>query len=179
MSICNKYVLWMTLQCLYTDAIVCNITVLEIMYLWRDSKPLHIIIDLNASSKSTCRSIYHIPTAGNSIFFSLEFDVSVISVKSVFCCDFHWLLFVAFSSCPAQCTDKWHTEVRQDIVTWRLRPATCLVWHLVPYWVSSNYLSYFIIIWHYKPLWVFALSAKSLQVLSLAASFQFLTFRFF
>jgi len=37
-----------------------------------------------------------------------------------------------------------------------------------------------IIIWHYSPLWVFAISAKSLQVLlSLAASFQFLTFSFF
>jgi len=37
-----------------------------------------------------------------------------------------------------------------------------------------------IIIWHYNPLWVFAFSAKSLQVLlSLAASFQFLTFSFF
>ena len=36
------------------------------------------------------------------------------------------------------------------------------------------------IIWHYNPLWVFAFSAKSLQVLlSLAASFQFLTFSFF
>ena len=36
-----------------------------------------------------------------------------------------------------------------------------------------------IIIWHYNPLWVFAFSAKSLQVLlSLAASFQFLTFSF-
>jgi len=36
-----------------------------------------------------------------------------------------------------------------------------------------------IIIWHYNPLWVFAFSAKSLQVLlSLAASFQFLTFTF-
>ena len=35
-------------------------------------------------------------------------------------------------------------------------------------------------IWHYNPLWVFAFSAKSLQVLlSLAASFQFLTFSFF
>src|SRR5215475_5063585 len=37
-----------------------------------------------------------------------------------------------------------------------------------------------IIIWKYNPLWVFAFSAKSLQVLlSLAASFQFLTFSFF
>ena len=37
-----------------------------------------------------------------------------------------------------------------------------------------------IIIWHYNPLWVFAFSAKSLQVLlSLAISFQFLTFSFF
>ena len=37
-----------------------------------------------------------------------------------------------------------------------------------------------IIIWHYNPLWVFAFSAKSLRVLlSLAASFQFLTFSFF
>jgi len=37
-----------------------------------------------------------------------------------------------------------------------------------------------IIIWHYNPSWVFAFSAKSLQVLlSLAASFQFLTFSFF
>ena len=37
-----------------------------------------------------------------------------------------------------------------------------------------------IIIWHYSPLWVFAFSAKSLQVLiSLAVSFQFLTFSFF
>ena len=37
-----------------------------------------------------------------------------------------------------------------------------------------------IIICHYNPLWVFAFSAKSLQVLlSLAVSFQFLTFRFF
>jgi hypothetical protein len=37
-----------------------------------------------------------------------------------------------------------------------------------------------IIIWRYNPLWVFAFSAKSLQVLlSLAASFQFLTFSFF
>jgi len=36
-----------------------------------------------------------------------------------------------------------------------------------------------IIIWHYNHLWVFAFSAKSLQVLlSLAASFQFLTFSF-
>jgi len=34
--------------------------------------------------------------------------------------------------------------------------------------------------WHYNPLWVFAFSANSLQVLlSLAASFQFLTFSFF
>ena len=37
-----------------------------------------------------------------------------------------------------------------------------------------------IIIWHYIPLLVFAFWAKSLQVLlSLAASFQFLTFSFF
>ena len=37
-----------------------------------------------------------------------------------------------------------------------------------------------IIIWHYNPLWVFALSAKSLQVLlSLAVSFQFYIFSFF
>ena len=37
-----------------------------------------------------------------------------------------------------------------------------------------------IIIWHYNPLWVFTFSAKSLQVLlSLAISFQFLTFSFF
>jgi len=37
-----------------------------------------------------------------------------------------------------------------------------------------------IIIWHYNPLWVFPFSAKSLQVLlSLAVSFQFLTFSFF
>jgi len=37
-----------------------------------------------------------------------------------------------------------------------------------------------IIILHYNPLWVFAFSAKSLQVLlSLAVSFQFLTFSFF
>ena len=37
-----------------------------------------------------------------------------------------------------------------------------------------------IIIWHYNPLWVFAFSAKSLQVLlSLAVSFQLLTFSFF
>ena len=37
-----------------------------------------------------------------------------------------------------------------------------------------------IIIWHYNLLWVFAFSAKSLQVLlSLTASFQFLTFSFF
>jgi len=37
-----------------------------------------------------------------------------------------------------------------------------------------------IIIWHYSPLWVFTFSAKSLQVLlSLAVSFQFLTFSFF
>jgi len=37
-----------------------------------------------------------------------------------------------------------------------------------------------IIICHYNPLWGFAFSAKSLQVLlSLAASFQFLTFSFF
>ena len=39
---------------------------------------------------------------------------------------------------------------------------------------------YNIIIWHYNPLWVFALSAKSLQVLlSLAISFQFLSSSFF
>ena len=43
---------------------------------------------------------------------------------------------------------------------------------------SCDWLS-FIIIWHYNPLWVFAFSARSLQVLSLAASFQFLTFSFF
>jgi len=37
-----------------------------------------------------------------------------------------------------------------------------------------------IIIWHYDPLWVFAFSANFLQVLlSLAASFQFLTSSFF
>ena len=37
-----------------------------------------------------------------------------------------------------------------------------------------------IVVWHYNPLWVFAFSAKSLQVLlSLAVSFQFLTFTFF
>ena len=37
-----------------------------------------------------------------------------------------------------------------------------------------------IIIWHYNPLWVFAFSANSVQVLlSLAVSFQFLTFSFF
>jgi hypothetical protein len=37
-----------------------------------------------------------------------------------------------------------------------------------------------IIVWHYNPLWVSTFSAKSLQVLlSLAVSFQFLTFRFF
>ena len=37
-----------------------------------------------------------------------------------------------------------------------------------------------IIIWHYNPLWVFAFSANSLPVLlSLAISFQFLTFNFF
>jgi len=37
-----------------------------------------------------------------------------------------------------------------------------------------------IIIWHYNPLWALAFSAKSLQVLlSLAVSFQFLTFSFF
>jgi len=37
-----------------------------------------------------------------------------------------------------------------------------------------------IIIWHYHPLWVLAFSAKSLQVhLSLALSFQFLTFSLF
>jgi len=37
-----------------------------------------------------------------------------------------------------------------------------------------------IIIWHYNPFWVFVFSAKSLHVLlSLAASFQFLTFSFF
>jgi len=37
-----------------------------------------------------------------------------------------------------------------------------------------------IIIWHYNPLWVFAFSARSLRVLlSLAVSFQFLTFSFF
>ena len=36
-----------------------------------------------------------------------------------------------------------------------------------------------IIIWHYNLLWVFAFSAKSLQaLLSLAISFQFLTFSF-
>jgi hypothetical protein len=36
-----------------------------------------------------------------------------------------------------------------------------------------------ITIWHYNTLWLFAFSAKSLQVLlSLAASFQFLTFSF-
>jgi len=45
---------------------------------------------------------------------------------------------------------------------------------LALYWVST------IILWHYNPLWVFALSAKSVQVLlSLVASFQFLTFSFF
>jgi hypothetical protein len=39
---------------------------------------------------------------------------------------------------------------------------------------------YITTIWHCNPLWVFALSAKSLQVLlSLAISFQFLTFGFF
>jgi len=37
-----------------------------------------------------------------------------------------------------------------------------------------------IIIWHYNPVWVFAFWAKSLQVLlSLAVSFQFLTFSSF
>jgi hypothetical protein len=36
------------------------------------------------------------------------------------------------------------------------------------------------IIWHYNPLWVFAFSVRSVQVvLSLAVSFQFLTFSFF
>ena len=42
------------------------------------------------------------------------------------------------------------------------------------------FIIFIIIIWHYNPLWVFAFSAKSLQVLlSLAVSFQFLTFSFF
>ena len=37
-----------------------------------------------------------------------------------------------------------------------------------------------IIVWHYNHLWPLAFSAKSLQILlSLAASFQFLTFSFF
>jgi len=51
----------------------------------------------------------------------------------------------------------------------------------VPLW-HINILGWgiIIIIWHYNPLWVFTFSAKSLQVLlSLAASFQFLTFSFF
>ena len=50
-------------------------------------------------------------------------------------------------------------------------------------WIRSPYQTIIytiIIIWHYNPLWVFAFSAKSLQVLlSLAVSFQFLSFNFF
>jgi len=51
-----------------------------------------------------------------------------------------------------------------------------------PRWIVHNRCSLFIniITWHYNPLWGFAFSAKSLQVLlSLAASFQFLTLSFF
>lgn len=36
----------MTLYCSYADATVCNITVLEIVYLLRHYKPLIIIINL-------------------------------------------------------------------------------------------------------------------------------------
>ena len=43
-----------------------------------------------------------------------------------------------------------------------------------------GYIIIVVVIWHYNPLSVFAFSAKSLQVLlSLAVSFQFLTFSFF
>ena len=53
-------------------------------------------------------------------------------------------------------------------------------WKVHNYFKSSNIILIIIIIWHYNPLWVFAFSAKSLQVLlSLAASFQPLTFNFF
>jgi hypothetical protein len=46
--------------------------------------------------------------------------------------------------------------------------------------LKSMFLSDQSIIWHYILLWVFAFSARSLQVLlSLAVSFQFLTFSFF
>ena len=51
-----------------------------------------------------------------------------------------------------------------------------------PRWIVHNRCSLFIniITWHYNPLWGFAFSAKSLQVLlSLAASFQYMTFSFF
>jgi len=48
---------------------------------------------------------------------------------------------------------------------------------------SHSFIHLFIhssLYWHYNPLWVFAFSAKSVQVLlSLAVSFQFLTFSFF
>jgi len=57
----------------------------------------------------------------------------------------------------------------------------CGFHHHIPCSVAHIQLfNIIIIIWHYNPLWVFAFSAKSLQVLlSLAASFQFLTFSFF
>ena len=53
--------------------------------------------------------------------------------------------------------------------------------HSLSAWVSVSICgNHIIIICHYNPLWVFTFSAKSLQVLlSLAVSFQFLTFSFF
>ena len=63
----------------------------------------------------------------------------------------------------------------------KLEGETFRYWHST--WVFVPYITIIIIIiiiWHYNPLWVFAFSAKSLQVLlSLAISFQFLTFSFF
>jgi hypothetical protein len=51
-----------------------------------------------------------------------------------------------------------------------------LISHVYP----ASFIIIIVIIWHYNPLWVFTFSVRSLLVLlSLAVSFQFLTFSFF
>jgi len=67
-----------------------------------------------------------------------------------------------------------------DVTILRKRPITKLLYFYITLFTLLLSYSIIIIIWHYNPLWVFTFSAKSLQVLlSLSASFQFLTFSFF